>query len=284
MNTMVEPSPLSTEEMGELRAAKETLEHPSFAIRIANLAGTPLEKGFARLPEGWSRKVDDSVDLALRKTLRLAITSLDPDRSRPPANHLHRILAGTTGAVGGMLGLVALPFELPLSTTIIFRSIADIARSEHHSLREARTRLDCLEVFALGNRKLPGSPSQENQYWLVRAAHSHLLGQAARIIASQSLAGETAPVLVHLISRIAARYGTIVSQQIAAKALPLAGAATGSGINLLFMHHFQRLARAHFVIRRLEGRHGSGTVQEAYRSIPLPITSREIRRQPARNI
>jgi hypothetical protein len=57
-----------------------------------------------------------------------------------------------SGAIGGAFGLTALAVELPLSTAIMLRSIADIARSEGEDLTMVESRLACLEVFALGGR------------------------------------------------------------------------------------------------------------------------------------
>jgi len=60
-------------------------------------------------------------------------------------------LASASGAVGGALGLAALPVELPVSTAIMLRTIAEFARQEGEDLAGPRTRLACLEVFALGH-------------------------------------------------------------------------------------------------------------------------------------
>ena len=46
--------------------------------------------------------------------------------------------------------------------------------------------------------------------------------------------------------------------------VPLIGAAGGAGVNLLFIAHFQRMARGHFIVRRLERAHGRAEVQRAY--------------------
>ena len=46
------------------------------------------------------------------------------------STRLHKALATASGAAGGAFGLIALPVELPLSTIIMMRSIAEIARSE----------------------------------------------------------------------------------------------------------------------------------------------------------
>jgi EcsC protein family len=53
-------------------------------------------------------------------------------------------LSGVLGA-GGTFGLAALPVELPVSTTIMLRSIADIARSEGEDLSDPETALACVE-------------------------------------------------------------------------------------------------------------------------------------------
>ena len=55
-------------------------------------------------------------------------------KRRRSREFFHKVLAGTSGGIGGAFGLAALPIELPVSTTIILRSIADIARSEGHDL------------------------------------------------------------------------------------------------------------------------------------------------------
>ena len=43
---------------------------------------------------------------------------------------VHKLLATASGAAGGAFGLAALPIELPASTIIMLRSIAEIARNE----------------------------------------------------------------------------------------------------------------------------------------------------------
>lgn len=263
---------LTTEELKELRRAKWVLENPAFAIRLANVVGLPIEKGFAMLPDGWNRTVHHSVHLALNKALRIAIQSLRHEEPIPSADLLHRRIVGISGAVGGVFGLASLPVELPLSTAVMLRSIAAIARSEGHSLKAADTRLSCLEVFALGGRR---AKEAENQYWILRAGLARAISEAAACLADRGIVKETAPVVLRLIASIASRFGGIVSEHIAAKAVPVVGAATGAAINLIFINHFQRMARSHFVVKRLEKKHGTDKIEFVYRSIALPIGKRE---------
>jgi hypothetical protein len=74
----------------------------------------------------------------------------------------------------------------------------------------------------------------------------------------------TAPAIARLLSAIASRFGVVVSEQAAAKAIPVIGAASGAVINVLFIDHFQDMARGHFIIKRLEAKYGQGTVESAY--------------------
>ena len=274
MDAVTESRTLTVEELKELRRAKWVLENPAFAIRLATVVGSPIEKGFAMLPDGWTRTVHHSVHLALNKTLRIAIRSLRHDDPLPSSDLLHRRIAGFSGAVGGAFGLASLPVELPLSTAVMLRSIASIARSEGHSLKDSATRLSCLEVFALGGQRAQEADA-ENQYWIIRAGLARAISEAAACLVDRGIVKETAPVALRLIASIASRFGGIVSEHIAAKAVPVVGAATGAAINLIFINHFQRMARGHFVVKRLEKKHGPDKIESVYRSIALPISKRE---------
>jgi hypothetical protein len=43
--------------------------------------------------------------------------------------------------------------------------------------------------------------------------------------------------------------------------------AAGSTINVLFMNHFQNMARGHFIVKRLEKRHGTELIEAVYNSV-----------------
>lgn len=264
--TTDEASSLSPEELAELRRARSLLTTPGAAIRIANVIGTPLEKGMRLLPAGASRLIHRASRAALTRALRVAVQSLDPSAQKEPDNRLHKMLVGASGAVGGAIGLPALVVELPVSTTLILRSIAQIASSQGHDLRDLEVRLACLEVFALGGDS-SGDDAAETSYWAVRGGLARLVSEAAGSLAGRGIALDSAPSAVRLITALAARFGVIISEQVAAKAVPIMGAAAGAAINVVFMDHFQRMAEGHFIVRRLERRHGSSIVQRAYASL-----------------
>lgn len=286
MDAVVETVELTQLELTELRQAKWTLEHPTMAIRLTNILGAPIEKGFNMLPQGWTRVLYSSVHSALSRAIKVATFSLGRDTTTPSSDRFHRLFVGTTGAVGGAFGLVSLPVELPLSTTAMLRSIADIARSEGHNLSDVETQLACLEVFALGGRPLKNAKDKdkENRYWVVRAGLAKAISEATTYLANRGIVRETAPAVVRLVTAIAARFGVIMSEQVAAKAFPIVGAATGSAINLIFMSHFQRMARGHFTVKRLEKKYGSEQIEALYRSVAVPISGKEIQGRSAQNI
>ena len=260
-----EPGELSDLDLLDLRLAKSLLENPGLTARLANVLGSPIERGFKLLPPGWATVVQKAAHAALFKALTVAVATMD-SRQRDPSNLMHKVLVGASGGIGGAFGFMALPVELPVSTTLMLRSIADVARSQGHSVGDVEIRLACLEVFALGG-KSPGDDAANHAYWAVRAAMSKVVADAAAYITQRGVVEEGAPAIMRLIATIAARFGVVVSEQAAAKAVPVVGAAAGSTINVLFMDHFQNMARGHFIVKRLEKKHGSELIQAVYNEV-----------------
>ena len=242
---------LSYEDQEALRYAKALLENPGLAAKITGLIGMPIEKALQLLPGKWAQVVNEATRKSLETALQAALLTID---DKPQANSwefLHKLAVVATGAGGGALGLLGLPVELPLSTTIMLRSIADIARSEGERLRTPAAKLACLEVFALGGPSKSDDAS-ESAYFLMRAALAKSVSEAAGYIAQRGLVEEGAPAIVRLIAQLATRFGVNVSEKVAAQAVPVIGAAGGVVVNVLFIDHFQEMARGHFIVRRLE--------------------------------
>ena len=95
----------------------------------------PIEKAFALLPEKWAKVVNEATKKSLETALQAALLTLDDKPQLNSWEFLHKLAIVATGAGGGAFGLLGLPVELPVSTTIMLRSIADIARSEGERLR-----------------------------------------------------------------------------------------------------------------------------------------------------
>lgn len=257
--------PISEDDLRAIAEARRLLENPGLAAKLTNVVGTPIEKGFEMLPTRWRDKVVDVTRDGLNAALQVAIASLR-HRSGAAQPRLHKLAAAASGAAGGAFGLAALAIELPVSTTIICRSIADIARSQGEDLSRPEARLACLEVFAFGGAA-PSDDASETAYFAMRAALSRAVSEAAEYLATRKVTDTGAPALVRLVSLIATRFKVQVSQKAAAMAIPLVGAAGGATINYLFVDHFQAMSRGHFTIRRLERKYGTEAVRQAYERI-----------------
>ncbi|MGA9817846.1 MAG: EcsC family protein [Pseudolabrys sp.] len=75
------------------------------------------------------------------------------------------------------------------------------------------------------------------------------------------------PALVRFIAQVASRFGFVVTEKVAAQAVPIIGAVTGAVINYAFISHFQGVARGHFTVRRLERLYGKEMVDAEYKRL-----------------
>jgi hypothetical protein len=259
-------------------------------------------KGLDRITAG---RVEEAVGVALRGALSVAVSTV-PSRSRLPGVTLddsdgsdsgpaqdivstdedvftvgarvafwHKLSVAITGSAGGLFGMAGIAVELPLTTTIMLRSIAAIAQEFGEDLEDVAVRLQCLSVFSLGG---PGrsNDAMESAYLTSRLGIQSELTAAARAVAGLTteqltamIQKGTAPAVVSLISRIAGQFSVVVTEKLIAQALPLVGAVTGATINVAFMGHFNRLARYHFAIRSLERQYGVDVIQNLYREAAI---------------
>jgi hypothetical protein len=263
MSIEVMPERLTRRDLDDLSEAIRLLEGRSLASRLTNLFGRQIEAMGRVLPAPARAVVARASELALRTALRVAVKTLGAKPSTKSSDRLHKAAAAASGAIGGAFGLAALAVELPVSTTILLRSIADIARAEGEDLSKPESSLACIEVLALGGSG-PGEAAIEGGYFAVRAALARTVNESARFLLKQGVTAETAPALVRLISQVAARFGVAVSEKLAAQAVPLIGAVGGAAVNAAFADHFQALARGHFIVRRLERRYGEDAVRFEY--------------------
>jgi hypothetical protein len=257
---------LQPKDWDDLKTAKRLFDNPGVAVRISNMLGVPIERGFELLPSHWSEKIGDLTRAALTRALDMAVATMNQAPGEKADNQWHKLAVAATGGIGGFFGLAALAAELPLSTAIMLRSIADVARSEGEDIHHFETRLACLEVFALGGNK-PHDDAAESGYFAIRAGLARSVSKAAEYLTQKGLTQEGAPVVVRLIAQIAKRFSIQVSEKAAAQALPALGAAGGALVNTMFINHFQDMARGHFIIRRLERHYGADAVQQAYESL-----------------
>ena len=257
-------------DIARLSEAVNLLEHPSWTARITDLIGMPIEWGITKLPKRASQLISNATTNAIRKTLEVAVGSMKREHHGPHKKWTHRFVVAGSGAAGGFFGLAGLPFELPISTAIMLRSIADIARSEGEDIGVKETQLACVEVFALGGKK-QNDDVGETAYYAVRIALGRAFSEAAEFISEKGLAEEGAPAIARLIAKIATRFEVVVSEKTAGEIVPIIGAVGGATINVLFMNHFQSMARGHFIVRNLERKYDEETVQKEYERIAVTL-------------
>ena len=269
--------PLSADDLAALRRAKHELESPALTMKLASIVGAPLEKLMSRIPAMASDKVNDATQIALRKCLQIALRTLGRPMggaplsvSERPSNLLHKFAVATTGAAGGAFGLVALPVELPVTTTLMFRSICDIARSEGENLTSIDTQLQCLTVLGMGGTS-KADDDADYGYFIMRGALAQAVSKASSEIATKGFTTHGSAALLRLLNTIASRFSVQVTEQIAAKSIPAIGAVLGAMVNTVFIDHFQQVAHGHFTVRRLERQYGTEVVQAAYQTIDISL-------------
>lgn len=271
-------SQLSEKDLAVLTAAVSRLERTSLAAQLAAVVGMPVEKLLGWLPDSIQSQIEHLTEDALTHALSVARKTLDEETGKVPRNLTHKVAVTLSGVTGGLFGAPALFAELPVTTLIILRSIADIARSKGENLSDPEVQLACLEVFALGSNTnqdaadIASAGAKREQsyirssYFVSRAALAQQVTAAAEIL-TKGTTSTGSSALTRLISKIASRFGVSVSEKVAAQAIPVVGAIGGGLINALFMDHFQNVAEAHFNVRKLERVYGTEVVRQEYEKL-----------------
>lgn len=238
---------LSSEDRGKLWVAACTLaDQRGLIVRITSLLGEFVEQigskaadvGDKVWGEGWRDKIQELAEEALWKGLDIATLGLDPQGEREPWSWFNKALASVTGAAGGFFGAPGMAVDIPVSTLIILRSVAEIARAHGEDISSDSGKRACLEVLAFGG---PGEEDDDIEvgYWSTRAMLAHT---AIEII----------------IKRVAGRLVVPLSEKMIAQAVPIVGGIAGGSLNYVFMDYYQEMARVHFTIRGLERKYGDG--------------------------
>ena len=257
------PQAFAAEDLQLLRQAYITLEHPSLAARLSNLIGTPIEMAMQLLPKSWYKRLHNTAEGALSRALSTAVSSMRREHDGRGREQYYRGIVAGSGAVGGLFGLPGLLVELPITTTLMLRAIAEIARAEGENIHDAATQAACVQVFALGG-KTEIDDAADTGYYGVRLALSSYMSSASAYVGSHGLSNHSAPLVAQLIQAVARPFGVSLSQRAAVQILPVISAAGAAAVNVIFLHHFQDMARAHFTVRRLERKYGEAFVQAQY--------------------
>jgi len=275
MPELVPHNSLTQEELAELRVAHDSLENPGLAAQLTNLIGKPIEKGFAKLPDGWQEQISKLTQTALvTATEKIVLPTLDAKTGGPTGNLFHKALAAGTGAFGGAFGFAALAVELPISTGIFLRSILDVASSEGVDLTNkeklSETLTQCIAVLAMGSEG-KNTEGVDTGYLAVRMALAQNIKMATSYLATNSgkkiVGRELAPPLIEFLAKVATRFNITLTEKAAAMAIPVVGAVGGGMLNYFFIDFYQKLAKAHFFILRMEAKYGQEEVRRLYETM-----------------
>lgn len=265
MNEISTPRVLTPADHAALTSAVRQLESPNFAARLADYAGAPVTRIMGMLPKTLNRQVSAMVRDAVMKGLDVAVDTLEEKPPPSPATLFSSFLAGIAGGFSGLFGFGALAIELPLTTTVMLRSIAEIARHEGEDLSTLEARLACLEVFAYGAKRI--DDNIDVGYYAARTLISKYTSDIAALFLERGAIDASAPVVSNLVTEIVSRFGIVVSDKVAAGAVPIIGALSGATVNMIFMDHFQKVAKGHFTLRRLERTYGSAHIRQHYATL-----------------
>ncbi|RXG12730.1 EcsC family protein [Leeuwenhoekiella aestuarii] len=276
MTQLAKAEKISLEDLALIRKSKKDLDEISFLMRALNTIGTPIDSGLELLPEKIQSKISHIIQKALQLAVKANLKTLDKNKQNSRSSNLtYKLVTGLSGATGGFFGVAGFSADLLVSTKFMMRSIMDIARIQGEDILEIETQLACLQVFALGGTS-EDDDELDTSYYATRAALHTTMNQASSYIAEngtkkiiETITSQTAAPIAKLINQVAARFSVQVGEKFAAQAIPVIGAAAGASINVLFISHFQKMATAHFTLRRLERKYSKELIKENYNLLRL---------------
>jgi hypothetical protein len=272
---------MKKEDIEFLKEAFNYLENPSLVTRVTDYLGKPLQKGMEKLPQSVQDRIGMASEKALRKSLEFAHTTLHtPEEKEICLESLkiesyhsrlaHNLATATTGAMGGFFGELGFLVELPISTTLIMRSILAQGQSYGNFSKEELI-TNSLYIFSLGSSKSKADDEMDTAYYTSRFAMDQAIKKAAEYLAVhghratlRNAEAGTAPILFELISKVAKRFNITISEKMLAKSVPVIGAVGGASINFAFTNFFTLSAKYHFGIIYLEKKYGKEIVEKQY--------------------
>ncbi|MGY9047359.1 hypothetical protein P775_21970 [Puniceibacterium antarcticum] len=203
-------------------------------IQVLNFVGGQAENLLERLPDKVKERLEDATSRALNIAMRAASQSrgMVPDQK----GWLNTAITTAMGAMGGAGGLPTALAELPVTTTVLLRTIQGIAFEYGFDPDDPEVQKECLLVF--------GSAGP-----LAADDGADMAFLSARV----TLTGGT----VHsLIARVAPRLATVLGQKLATQTVPVIGAVAGAATNYAYTSYYQEMAHVHFGLRRLSEQTG----------------------------
>ena len=273
---------ITPEDLNTLKQAKYDMQNVSWAIRNVNKIGNTVETGIKHVPEKVLIKIQGITQNVLLKIIKANLLTIQKNKTfKKPSKNTYKSIVTGTGALSGFFGATTgfgttiFASEVTLTTKFLMRTIMDIARSEGEDIYILEGQMACLEVFALGGDSTADDGMEMSYYTTRIALNSALKNVSATgvkvgidsLIKGASAAGSG--VMGSFISKIASRLSLLISEKFLAQALPVVGAIGGGSLNYVFVTHFQKMATAHFTVRRLERKYGDEVVKLAYENVEV---------------
>ena len=275
-------NPITPEDLEALKQAKSNMLNISWAMRNVNKIGDTVETGMTFVPEKIVVKIQSLTQKALLKIIKANLLTIQKNKTfKKPSKVTYKSIVTGSGALSGFFGATTgfgtaiFASELTITIKFLMRTIMDIARSEGEDIYTLEGQMACLEVFALGGDS-KDDDGLETSYYTTRIAINSALNNVSAaglkvgletLVKGASTLGSGA--LSNFVSKIATRLSLLISEKFLAQALPIVGAIGGGSLNYVFVDHFQKMATAHFTIKRLERNYSEGIVKLAYENIEV---------------
>ena len=214
--------------------AKRHRNASGVGLQVLNLVGGFTENVLERLPE----RIKDRLEETTRRALEVAMRAATQSRGVVPDQKgwLNTAVTTAMGAAGGAGGVPTALAELPVTTTVLLRSIQGVAAEHGYDPSDPEIQKECLLVFGTAG------PLEADD-------GADMAFLSARI----TLTGAT----VHgIMARVAPRLATALGQKLAAQTVPILGAAAGAATNYAYTSYYQDMAQVHFGLKRLSERTG----------------------------
>ncbi len=234
-------------------AAKQYTDAETLIIKAINYGGSKVTSTEKLLSDEALTRLSAAVSSGLHAAYKTANWSqnapagsqLESVLERVSGEAAHRRAATVAGAVGGMGGLATATAEIPVTISLILRSVQNIAVEYGEDITDDDVRLECIRVFGDGG-PLHFDDSADTGFISARIA---ITGQ----------------VVQNVIQAVAPRFAVLLGQKLTAQAIPVLGALTGAGINYAFMQYYQQMAHVRFQLREVSKENDYDRVLQAFR-------------------
>ena len=222
--------PIPQEVQADLdRLAQRYKRAGGVGLQVLNLIGGSAEGLLERLPREIRSRLDRATESALGAAMRAANGSRGVVGDQP--EWLNTAVTTAMGAAGGFGGLPSALAELPVTTTVLLRTIQGVAAEYGFDPATENVQFDCVQVFA---------------------AQGPLgAGEGADLGFLTSRVALTGSTVQGLIAKVVPRLATVLGQKLAAQTVPVLGAVAGAATNYAYTSYYTEIAHVHFGLRKL---------------------------------